>query len=181
MADFILSDNSKLSIKTNINNNRKVCPQNIGQISKEKFIKLFGNNNDNIKDLIFRKIAILLRMYLDNTFICEHTVWIYKKNNIYQSKIFNKNFISNKIFDNDQISFSKSLEDWKESITVKYKNVSIGEFQIHSNRNIVKFRFNLDKLLSILDDVYHIRGADLERNYLSNSNKKSKIIYQKNT
>ena len=40
----------------------------------------------------------------------------------------------------------KDFETWNESTTVKYNNVSIGEFQIHKKRDAVKFRFILENL-----------------------------------
>ena len=43
------------------------------------------------------------------------------------------------------------LEDWNESNTVKYNNISIGEFQVHNNRQCYKFRFNFKNLIKILN------------------------------
>ena len=39
----------------------------------------------------------------------------------------------------------------KSSVTIKYgeAKVSLGEFQVHSARNSLKFRFNFNNLLSI--------------------------------
>ena len=51
----------------------------------------------------------------------------------------------------EKFSFTRpTLEEWNESNTVKYDGLSIGEFQVHSNRNCYKFRFNLSNLLKLL-------------------------------
>lgn len=48
-------------------------------------------------------------------------------------------------------SFTRlTLEEWNESNTVKYGGITIGEFQVHQNRNCFKFRFNMQNLLEIL-------------------------------
>lgn len=40
---------------------------------------------------------------------------------------------------------------WNESNTVKYSNVSIGEFQVHNKRNCFKFRFNMDGINKLIE------------------------------
>lgn len=46
--DFILADNKTLSVKTNfVKNTQKVCPQNIGQITRQKFIVIFKDYNNS--------------------------------------------------------------------------------------------------------------------------------------
>lgn len=58
----------------------------------------------------------------------------------------------------ENFSFTKkTIEEWNESNTVKYNGISIGEFQVHTNRNCFKFRFNLKNLLGILN-----KGKDEE-------------------
>ena len=55
----------------------------------------------------------------------------------------------------ENISFTKTLNNWNESNTVKYNNngklISIAEFQAHSNRGSFKFRFNIKNILKILN------------------------------
>jgi hypothetical protein len=38
-------------------------------------------------------------------------------------------------FNNDDFSFTRTLELWKESTTMKLKGSSIAEFQVHNKRN----------------------------------------------
>lgn len=54
-------------------------------------------------------------------------------------------------WDREKFSYTKpTLEEWNESNTVKYDGITIGEFQVHKNRNCFKFRFNMQNLLNLL-------------------------------
>ena len=54
-------------------------------------------------------------------------------------------------FKNDKLfTFTKDLKNWNESTTIKYNNISIGEFQIHNNRNNIKFRYILENLYDFI-------------------------------
>ena len=63
-----------------------------------------------------------------------------------------------------EISFTKNPTDWNESSTLriiyKYKKYSIGEFQIHNNRDGVKFRFNRHNFHNLIENIY----IDLKEN-----------------
>ena len=65
---------------------------------------------------------------------------------------FHKTFLEDVRFDPSKFTFTKpTVAEWNESTTVKYNSVSIGEFQIHNNRDCVKFRFHFKNLLHIAD------------------------------
>jgi hypothetical protein len=53
----------------------------------------------------------------------------------------------------DVFDFTRKI-NWVESSTLKVlinnKYLSIGEFQIHNNRDCIKFRFNMNNLLKYL-------------------------------
>ena len=53
-------------------------------------------------------------------------------------------------FKKDKFTFTKNLENWNESNTVKYYGITIGEFQVHNNRNCLKFRFDMKNLIELL-------------------------------
>jgi hypothetical protein len=89
--DFILECGKKLSVKTNYKiGNPKVCPQNIGQTTKKKFITYFGQQyhkisqkfpkhrkiEDNIKDCILDNPSLFLKEYLLNLFNSDILLWI---------------------------------------------------------------------------------------------------------
>ena len=50
---------------------------------------------------------------------------------------------------------SKDINSWKESNTVYYvsknKRESLGEIQIHNNRDCIKFRFNVNILVDMIN------------------------------
>ena len=81
------------------------------------------------------------------------------------------------------IKHKNTIEKWNESSTIKYMKVSIGEFQIHNNRNIVKFRFNMPKLLEILSDskyIYTIKPLEnIIVNKANSNNQNNNHIFSK--
>ena len=74
---------------------------------------------------------------------------------------FHKKFLQDVQFDPSKFTFTKpTVAEWNESTTVKYNSVTIGEFQIHNNRDCVKFRFHFKNLLHIVDT--HIVSQDIK-------------------
>ena len=72
-------------------------------------------------------------------------------------KIGDKINFDSSILDNCEITFTKNIETWNESSTMKIKynniNYSIGEYQIHSNRDGVKFRFNRNNFHNLMEKI----------------------------
>jgi hypothetical protein len=58
--------------------------------------------------------------------------------------------LENITFNPNLIGYSNDFTD-KSSVTIKYgeNSFSLGEFQVHSARNSLKFRFNFNNLLSV--------------------------------
>jgi hypothetical protein len=154
------TNNISLSVKSNINKNFLCCPQNIGQCTIKSFInkikkhyyfkciKLNLNSKFQIKKFIINNINKLFTLYYNNLFKCNYLLWIKKnKSNIDYQIIKRPKIIklNPKLF-----SFTKNIKTWNESNTLKYNNLSIGVFQLHNNRNCIKFRFNLNNLLKLL-------------------------------
>ena len=87
-----------------------------------------------------------LKLYL---FDCDYLLWIYQNRAEYKYKI-----LSNEItfkFDKSKFTFTRNIDNWNESNTVKYCGIPIGEFQVHKNRNCLKFRFIMKNLIEILE------------------------------
>lgn len=163
--DFILSDNSTLSVKTNLNSkSSKVCPPEVGQPGKDTFLEYFGHlvenefsienkfSNLEFKKVVLNKIDEMIPIYIKHLFDCDYLLWISydKKLDKYVYSLISD--INDIIWEKEKFSFTRdTLETWNESTTVKYDGLSIGEFQVHNNRNSYKFRFNLVNLLSILE------------------------------
>ncbi len=183
-TDFVLDGGKTLSVKTN-QTGKKVCPQNIGQTTRDKFVKYFSErsmtrnmtNNisttpQSIKSMIFENKGHVIGEYFKHTFVCDYLLWIVKSKDEYTGIIINRNDILNKIMDSRNYTFTRDLSTWNESSSIKYNNKTIGEFQVHNNRNSVKFRFNMDNLLTIFKNdptVFTITNKNIFRNK-TNSN-----------
>jgi hypothetical protein len=155
-VDFILEDEKTLSLKTNIGS--KVCPPEIGQPSIETFKKHFAYliaDLDTFSTDDFKQIAIectedLMNNYLKYLLDCDYLLWIYQKSSIYNYKILSRDMKFT--FKQENFTFTRNLNEWNESNTVKYCGITIGEFQIHKNRNSLKFRFDMKNLINLLED-----------------------------
>ena len=160
-ADFILETNATLSVKTNKSKSYKVCPPEVGQPSPKTFDLYFSNKGwyeGNITEEKFRtlvsdkeKLILLLKEYLKFLNECDYILWsLYLNENNITSKLVGKNDLENISFSPQLIQYSNDFTT-KSSVTIKYgiNNNSIGEFQVHSARNSLKFRFNFNNLLSI--------------------------------
>jgi hypothetical protein len=143
-VDFLTTNNETVSLKTN-SSGYKVCPQVIGQTTKKKFCEFFGVENlspDEIKELIYENINHMIDKYFDHLFCCDYLIWIGKNQMI---KIFNRKEMLEKYknFKNLDFNWTRKLNLWNESNTLKLNGRTIGEFQIHSHRNSIKMRFDL--------------------------------------
>ena len=158
------NETKTLSVKTNKSKSGpKVCPQNIGQPTKKKFLEWFSlpQNSDNIdiKNYIIENTERLIKDYYNNLFCCNKLLWIYKNNtNKFDYKLMEKsdypftdnNFTFTRYIKDEDIKNSKSKKAWVEGTTVKYNNISIGEFQLHNNRDCIKFRFFMRNLIKFI-------------------------------
>lgn len=158
-VDFVLEQSKTLSVKTNKSKSFKVCPSEIGQPSPKTFDLHFstrgwyeGNMTDEkFRDLVRdkEKLAMLLGEYASFLNECDFLLWsLYVNDKNIHSKLIGKSELANKLFLPELISYSNDFIS-KSSVTIKYGSFSLGEFQIHSARNSLKFRFNLNNLLSI--------------------------------
>lgn len=160
--DFYLQNDNTLSLKTNKSKSYKVCPPEIGQPSPKTFDLHFekkGWYNGEMNEEKFRllvkdknKLVLLLKEYVKFLNECDFLLWsLYINENNISSKLINKNDLENIIFDPNLIDFSNDFTE-KSSVTIKYgneTNISLGEFQVHSARNSLKFRFNFLNLLKL--------------------------------
>ena len=156
--DFVSIDDDKihLSAKTT-KKESKVCPQVIGQPSKNKFCDFFGidllYNLEQIKNYIEINVKSLLEIYTLNTFDCPIVYYNKHKNMILFVKLKeNINWL------NYDISFSHIMKNkkWNESSCIYINGITIGEFQRHNHRNCIKFRWSFEKLLNLFKDNFEI-------------------------
>lgn len=162
--DFMLNSGKTLSVKTNQRSLGKVAPQRIGQASSVTWfssiaprlnIKLSTVPQSYYEKIrLFKQIALsrsdeLLSIYWENMFDCDFLVHIFnivdKSGNLTNNPEYLVSFkTASPIWEKTKISFTrKSVESWNESNTIKYDGVTIGEYQIHNNRDNFKFRFHM--------------------------------------
>lgn len=156
--DFVLKGNKTLSLKTN--KGKMVCPPEVGQPGSKTcllyFEKFFKSNisevtRDAFKEMVLSQIDKIMPIYVEHLFDSDWLLWIYGEKNGFDYRAINKEDIKEFEWKADKFSFTKpSLAEWNESNTVKYGGITIGEFQVHKNRNCYKFRFNMANLLDIM-------------------------------
>ena len=161
-VDFYLDDEKTLSVKTNKSKSYKVCPPEIGQPSPKTFDLYFSEkgwysgriDEGKFRDLVRNKnkVSLLLLEYVRFLNECDYVLWSrYLSDVDITSQLISKSDLAGISFDPDLIDYSNDFTE-KSSVTIKYgmfNKVSIGEFQIHSARNSLKFRFNFGNLLSL--------------------------------
>lgn len=156
--DFVLEGDLTLSVKSN--KSKMVCPPEVGQPGAETCFLYFSNflpegtteiTKTNFKEMVYEHIDELIPIYVDHLFDSDWLLWVYEVKDGYEHKEISRNKIRDYEWKREKFTFTRqSIEKWNESNTVKYDGISIGEFQVHNNRNCFKFRFNMKNLLEII-------------------------------
>ncbi len=154
--DFVLAGQKTLSLKTNTG--KMVCPPEVGQPGAETCYLYFKHltdatemTGDIFKEMVLNRIAEMMPIYVEHLLDSDYLLWIYKKKNAYEYKIFNSDFAKNMVWDSGAFTFTKpAIEEWNESNTLKYNGISIGEFQVHKARSCFKFRFNMENFEKVI-------------------------------
>ncbi len=168
-VDFLLEGGKTLSIKSNMKSAGKIAPQKIGQPTSSTFWEHLPDlvpEGVNIKSLsyaesakIFKKVALsntaeALTAYWESLFDCDHMIYVFnvvaKKNQMSSAatvRLYGK--LASPIWKESKLTFTQNLVSWNESCTVKYDGISIGEFQVHNNRDCFKFRMNFGGLMKL--------------------------------
>lgn len=157
--DFKKERNKTVSIKTIMSGN-KICPQTIGQCSLKSFnnkMNLGISNKIEFKRFFLENKGDMIKRYLENVFCCD-TIIVFK----FQTGMI---YIIEKTGDNVEFSnkcefgMSREFLDWNESNTVYFiskkpilNKFSLGEIQIHNNRDCIKFRFNVNTLVDMINN-----------------------------
>lgn len=166
-VDFMLEGGGTLSVKTNMRSAGKQAPQNIGQPTSstfwsrlpelvpqgvDPFSLSYRESASLFKEVALTRTAELMTEYWKNLFECDYLLFIFdvldKENRLSAAtgvRVFGREQVPD--WGANDFTFTKGLADWNESCTVKFRKYSIGEFQVHNNRNCFKFRFNMAGLL----------------------------------
>jgi len=160
--DFIHPEDNThgLNVKTVVNNKLyKIAPGRIGQPSVQRFCKLFGlEDPSQMKEYIQTNPHILLDAYFKNAF--EYPLLLYdaKRDHCLLLRRAPQTFVP---WDRFSYGFShqRNKIDWNESSSLSVirhgiASSPIGEFQIHSHRNCVKFRFSIRNLLLYFPEYF---------------------------
>ena len=140
----------------------KVCPQVIGQPSRKKFCEFFALDQsiglDQIKTFIINNIAQMLTVYCIHTFDCP--LLYYNKHSNLLAFIVYKEHIN---WSNYVIQFSHNIKNklWNESSSISINGVTIGEFQVHNNRDCIKYRWCFEKMLAMFGQHFTIVDLSL--------------------
>lgn len=156
--NFVLSNGQTLSIRTNLSGD-KIAPRVVGQAGIETFNEHFSQivgkrikQKEEIKEIIYEKIHLMLPIFIDYFFTSDYTVWIQlEQNGSLSYKIFDKSGFVDIDFNRDNFSFTRNPDEWNESTTLKYKELSLAEIQVHTNRTF-KFRFIMNSLVKLIDE-----------------------------
>lgn len=176
--DFNLEGGKTLSVKTNQQDIGKAAPQNIGQPTQRTFFNYleehniipgfsitkclaehqladtYENRSAIFKNLVFNHIDRLVDMYWHNMFDCDYLLLFFNLENyldpLNNYRIFGKEGTKPR-WDKTKFSFTRTPDNWNESTTLKYANITIGEFQVHRNRGCFKFRFNMKGVKKLLE------------------------------
>lgn len=106
---------------------------------------------ESFKKMVLENIENIMPIYVEHLFDSDWLLWIYDTKDGYKYETISKNDIKVFRWKKGNFTFTKpDIDVWNESNTVKYNGISIGEFQVHANRNCYKFRFNMKNLLEIL-------------------------------
>lgn len=156
--DFILDGDLMLSVKSN--KGKMVCPPEVGQPGAETCFMYFSKflpegatevTKANFKEMVYEHIDEMIPIYVDHLFDSDWLLWVYEVNDGYEHCEISKDRITEFDWRKENFTFTRpSVDVWNESNTVKYCGTSIGEFQVHNNRNCFKFRFNMKNLLEII-------------------------------
>ena len=135
----------------------------INELKKRKVEDNYENRSKIFKEISIKYIDIIINEYWKNLVECDYLLFFYdivdKNENVSKNSqyIVLRKELKLPNWSKENFSFTKSLENWNESNTVKYrinnikKPISIGEFQVHKNRNCFKFRFNIKNILKIIN------------------------------
>ena len=143
--NFLLKNGKTFSIRTTRTSD-KVAPRTVGQagfpILNEFFSEVYGEeikSQADVRKLVFENIHEMLPIFIDNLFQSDITVFISRRD-LENVQMIKAEEVANYSFSRDEFTFTRGLDSWTESTTLKYHGKSIAEIQTHKERSF-KFRF----------------------------------------
>ena len=156
--NFILENESTLSIRTNLKGD-KIAPREVGQAGFEKlnyhFARYYGapiNTQRDIQRMIYQNIHKVLPIFFENLFDADYIVWVHREGESFKMEVIEGNCNVGIDYDRGNFSFTRNLDEWTESTTLKYKGTSIAEVQVHKYRSF-KFRFIMKNVIPFFKET----------------------------
>lgn len=153
--NFVLKNNKTVSFRTS-KTNKMIAPRVVGQAGYDVLNSFFGDiideklsNQEQIRNVVYEHINEMLPLFVTYLLNSDYTVWVYPGlENAFDYIIIDNNTAVDIEYEKSNFSFTKPLDEWKESVSLKYKGLSIAEIQTHKNRTF-KFRFNFPNLITL--------------------------------
>lgn len=169
--NFVLENGKTLSIRTS-KSNKMVAPRVVGQAGYDVLNLFFEDiigehlySQEQIKKTVYKNINDMLPIFVNYLLNSDYTVWIYPKNDKFDYIVIDNNTAVDIEYSKDNFSFTKLLENWNESVTLKYKGLSIAEIQTHKNRTF-KFRFNFPNLIKLfIEEKFNTETIGISAEY----------------
>lgn len=143
--NFLLADGKTLSVRTTKGSD-KVAPRTVGQagfaVLNDFFADVYGEeitSQRDVRKMIVNHIHEILPIFIDNLFQSDYTVLI-KRDDLTKIQIIKLSDVGQYSFSKDEFTFTRGLDKWTESTTLKFHGTSIAEIQTHTERTF-KFRF----------------------------------------
>lgn len=167
--NFLLENGKTLSIRTTKTSD-KVAPRTVGQagfqVLNEYFAEIYGDeikSQYDVRKLIYEHIHEILPIFIENMFQSDYTVLMSRKD-MGKRQVIKSEDLANYSFSRSDFSFTRGLDTWTESTTLKYHNKSIAEIQTHKDRSF-KFRFiisNIPEWFRIVKETNETLGISAE-------------------
>lgn len=154
---FMDEYNKKYDLLLDIGKGVKHYSSNYGKLNKFDFCDIFNIDESNIKKHIMNNTKNLLEIYHKHIFHTNTIVILFNKQIINDTFNYNiyvfDDFVFNYEIKTDKLTYTRKLEEWNVSNTLKYNDITIGNFIIGKN---VEFAYNLNNYIYILNRLDRI-------------------------
>ena len=149
--NFLLANGQTLSLRTTIGTGM-VAPRTLGQAGFQTLNRYFSEifdcevqTQEEVRENIYLHIHKVLPLFIECFFPSDYNIIIERGNGIGMQphlSLYKLSEIADYSFLRDEFTFTRDLDKWIESTTLKYHGISIAELQTHKNRTF-KFRFKI--------------------------------------
>ena len=147
-------DGYTVSAKTSKQNVGKVAPQVVGQPSIERFRSIVGlEPEQDVREYIYYHIRDLLSMFMEYTF--DSQVLYYNQS---RGELMRIRLVKPIDWSEIPLEWTRELEEWNNSNTVKIGRTSLLEIQVHSkSRSNLAIRWYIENLLDLFPRNFNIK------------------------